>query len=373
MKTVSIIVPLYHGEQYIENLIEQAEKCVDMLSGNANIELLLVSDDPDCERINFDGYNCNSLMVKFVETDVNRGIHATRVRGLSLASGEYVVFLDQDDYLYPRYIQSQLEKIANDDAIVCRYLNEGRQYYDVNRVFEDMISKEYITGKGNPIVSMGAVMIRKSSIPDVWKKNIIKNNGADDYFLWLCMALKECKFGLNQDILFARSVNGGNTSFNSNSMLASVREMFDILVDSELLGDEEASILETYIEKKTISTSDKLRKMFFYLNRMVEVSKDSLELPFSSKDNTRIGIYGAGYLGKRFCDLWNLNKNKVCFIDKNAEYLNEEDNVVLPENIPNDVRSVVITVIGNADLIMNDLQMTYSDKKFYLLEEFLFK
>lgn len=94
MPKVSIIVPIYNVEQYLSQCIESF--CRQTLE---DIEIILVEDgSPD---------NCGAICDRFAEKDSrirvlhkkNAGVGAARNDGIKLATGEYVIFVDSDDYI----------------------------------------------------------------------------------------------------------------------------------------------------------------------------------------------------------------------------------------------------------------------------------
>ena len=176
---VSIIVPIYQGKKYIPKLIKMAEMCQEKAQNQQGIELILSNDDPH-EKIEESLFS-DTITIHILNTEINRGIQAARIRGLEAANGDFVVFLDQDDILYPDYINSQLSHLGDADTAVCRCIHENQQFYNADRKFEEVISKGYMMQKGNPIISAGQVLIRRTSVPKVWTENIMKTNCADDY------------------------------------------------------------------------------------------------------------------------------------------------------------------------------------------------
>ena len=90
---VSIIVPIYNAQKYIQECIESVVK-----QSFTKWELLLI-DDGSID----DSYDvCNAFSREDIRINVirkhNSGVSATRNLGLDLANGEYVIFLDADDY-----------------------------------------------------------------------------------------------------------------------------------------------------------------------------------------------------------------------------------------------------------------------------------
>ena len=298
------------------------------------------------------------------------------MQGLSHANGEYIVFLDQDDILYPDYINSQLSCIGDADAAICRCIHENQQFYNADRKFEEVISKDYMMQKGNPIISAGQVLIRRASIPKVWTENIMKTNCADDYLLWLCMTAQGAKFALNQDILFEHVVHGNNLSLNSRRELSSLEEMCEILCKNSVFdehGMKQIKSMCQHVLCERIGLLEKFREMFFVLNKMA-VCRESGNVAGKhlwSEGIHQVCIYGDGYIGKRLAgELKECKIETAFFIDRNAQYLTEEIPVYQLEEAPIEVDAVIISLVQHYDSVRNELRKKYKTQ-IYTVQEVL--
>lgn len=93
---ISIIVPVYKVEPYLS-------QCVDSILGQTyrDIEVLLIDDgSPDCCGEICDEYGKKDNRVRVFHTE-NRGLSAARNLGISEAKGEYIGFVDSDDWIEP--------------------------------------------------------------------------------------------------------------------------------------------------------------------------------------------------------------------------------------------------------------------------------
>ncbi len=375
MCKISVITPIFNGKKYIKDLILQIEKCQRKIGESWTLEFLLINDNPNdslCET----AYRSDSIDVRIFNTNKNRGTHRARVQGLSHANGEYIVFLDQDDILYPDYINSQLSCIGDADAAVCRCIHENQQFYNADRKFEEVISKDYMMQKGNPIISAGQVLIRRASIPKVWTENIMRTNCADDYLLWLCMTAQGAKFVLNQDILFEHVVHGNNLSLDSRRELSSLEEMCEILCKNSVFdehGMKQIKSMCQHVLCERIGLLEKFREMFFVLNKMA-VCRESGNVAGKhlwSEGIHRVCIYGDGYIGKRLAgELKECKIETAFFIDRNAQYLTEEIPVYQLEEAPIEVDAVIISLVQHYDSVRNELRKKYKTQ-IYTVQEVL--
>ena len=118
MTKLSIIVPIYKVAQYLS-------KCVDSLLTqdipSSEYEIILVDDgSPDaCPQICED-YAVAHKNVRVVHRD-NGGLSAARNSGIEVAQGEYIMFVDGDDYIEPNVLKGLLDQVDQDNLDVLRY------------------------------------------------------------------------------------------------------------------------------------------------------------------------------------------------------------------------------------------------------------
>lgn len=360
MSIFSIIVPIYCGIQYMESILAQAEENRKRLGEEDQVELLFVNDNP-LEPLP-QGMDSGLVSVTILNTDVNRGIHGARVRGLEQCKGEYVLFLDQDDKIAPDYFYSQVSCLGDHAGVVCQVIHEKKRYYNTEYPFERMMTKAYMLSKGSPIISPGQVLLRKEAISDIWKERIMTCNGADDLLLWLCMAAEGKSFALNNRILFEHVVQYDNTSWNSYNMLRSEAEMTDILINSGLFSAEDETKLENMlrnIRKKRLGNLDKFRKMFYILKdlSMAELEGNGISEFLERKNLCSVAVYGCGYLGKYLLKVLEKGSVRVRYIiDQNAAYLDPGYPAYTIEDELEDVDAVIVTLVQDEHDIISRLK-----------------
>lgn len=365
MEKTSIIVPIYRGGKYIDGMIAQIEDCAAKCDSVCALELLFVNDDPP-EPV---GNLASEMMeIKVIETERNRGIHGARVRGLEHCTGDYVLFLDQDDRIRPGYFVSQLACLGQADAVVCKLLHEGRQFYDTRMPFERVITRDFIISVRNSIISPGQVLIRRDKIPAVWKNTRLSNNGADDWLLWLCMLGAGAELALNPEILFEHVVEGENESINAVHMMASEQEVYDAAASAGLFSPGELAKLRGAVRAAAedhIRLLSKFQKMFFIYDDWMRLQEQGRYIHTYLK---RIGvgsvaIYGDSYIGKRLCHSLRNNGVEVrYFIDRNAAYLKEDIPVYpLREGLPS-VDLILISLVESIKDITKELKMLTEEK-----------
>ena len=117
---VSVIIPIYKGNGYIESLLNKIEK--NYQESQKEIEVIFVNDYPDEEIIVGSQHD---FPIRIINNEMNQGIHQTRINGLKKALGKYILFLDQDDEISDFYIKRQLEHIGDADLCIANCIMES--------------------------------------------------------------------------------------------------------------------------------------------------------------------------------------------------------------------------------------------------------
>ncbi len=126
MEKISVIIPIYNVEAFLP-------RCLDSILGGTyeNLEVICVNDEsPDsCGEI-LKSYSQKDERIKVVDKK-NGGVSSARNLGLSLATGEYISFIDSDDFVHPEYFEVLMKalKAHNADISLCSYAKsfEGKE------------------------------------------------------------------------------------------------------------------------------------------------------------------------------------------------------------------------------------------------------
>lgn len=347
MIEISVIVPVYKGKKYIEEIICQIERNSEKFE-HGKIELIFVNDYP-CERI--EPRKSALISVVVFNSDINRGIQGARIKGCELCNGKYIVLLDQDDVITDDYIKSQYENIVRNaaDVSVCQAMENGRQIYNAANKFENIGNRDYMLSFINPIVSPGQAMIKKDAIPPIWKNNILEHNGADDWLLWLGLLSDKKKFVLNEKLLFEHIVDGSNTSWNSVNMLLSERDVLTAVKKENIFQNDELQKLNELItteEFRYIRILEKYRQMFFVYDRWMnlEIKYGGIADHIYNLGYRTVSVYGYGYIGKALTKkIRKSSLNFVSAIDINAEFINEEIKITTLSDFNENVDLIIVT------------------------------
>lgn len=185
---VSVLVPFYNVEKYVG-------RCVESLFSQtySNIEYVFVNDctpDNSMDIINeyIDKFNVRNKCV-IINHEVNKGISASRNDCLDNATGDYILFIDSDDYIDKDMVELLVKAAIENNADIsgCGYIEEYKdrsvempQRYTNNHV-EMMRAITLLTIKG----VMWKLLIRRSIVEENQVRFIPDNTMVDDY-LFCC-------------------------------------------------------------------------------------------------------------------------------------------------------------------------------------------
>lgn len=145
-KKLSIVVPNYNNEKYLK-------KCIECLLQQTykNIEIIVVNDGSKGKSDEIMATYSDNPKIKYVKHDVNKGLFQARLTGASNATGDYITFLDADDYVSIDYYRTMMRKAeeTNSDMVISRMALEydsGKQieYKLFEKHFESLNGKECI-------------------------------------------------------------------------------------------------------------------------------------------------------------------------------------------------------------------------------------
>ncbi|MEL4299774.1 glycosyltransferase family 2 protein, partial [Acinetobacter ursingii] len=135
MKKLSIIIPVYGVEKYIEECISSI--CCQM---ELDVEVIIVNDGTQDRSIEIAKNVVSSLSDElqncfiFLE-QINQGQSVARNHALKIAKGEYIAFVDSDDVLSRDYLNNLIPLLVGVDIIqfkTSRFLNDSTELFDFN-------------------------------------------------------------------------------------------------------------------------------------------------------------------------------------------------------------------------------------------------
>lgn len=214
---VSVVVPVYNGEQYLEKTVES------ILNQNyQHIELILVDDGSSDQSA--------VIMQKLVIKDTrvrafynqNGGVACARNFGIHQAKGEFVAFCDQDDLWLPTKLTKQIPLFENPNMglIYCGAIAKYEMY---NKQSKPSFDNKYKGDVFSQLVKLNmftccTAVARKTYLEQVDGFDDDRAlMGVDDWHLWLKLAMT-CEFDYVEEHLAIHVFHGDNYSLNDEKM-----------------------------------------------------------------------------------------------------------------------------------------------------------
>ena len=134
MKSLSIIVPVYNSGAYLEDCLNSL-----VLQDVLDFEVIIVDDNSSDNSLDIIKKYCNLLpdIFKYIHLEENKGVSVARNIGLKYASGEYIGFVDSDDFVHRNMYGDMLTLI--DKCKGLKVVSTG-----IQRVLEKDSSKSFI-------------------------------------------------------------------------------------------------------------------------------------------------------------------------------------------------------------------------------------
>ena len=216
---VSVIMPYYNKRNYFLDSINSV-----LNQTYINLEILIIYDDQNRNDLEYIT-TCvkNDSRIKIILNDKNRGVAYSRNKALSIAQGEYIAFLDCDDYWDLKKIEIQLNFM----------LING---YDFSHTTYQIVNyKEKIIGtiKARKIlkykellkscdIGLSSVILKRKLLSD---KKFPDLKTKEDFVLWLSLAKKSVDLvGLDKPLMFWRQTPNSLSS----SILQKLKDAFKV-------------------------------------------------------------------------------------------------------------------------------------------------
>ncbi|WP_153799827.1 glycosyltransferase [Foetidibacter luteolus] len=257
---ISVVITCYNHGNYLEEALNSI-----LQQGYTNYEIIVVDDgSTDFTKVIAQAYS----QVKYVWQQ-NQGLGAARNTGVRESSGDYLVFLDADDWFYPDAFQLQMDAFANNPVVAA----VAGGHYKVNEEGEIIEEDENIPRhqdhyldllQGNFIGMHAAVMYRRSVFNTFQYDTTLR--AAEDYDLYLKLT-RRFPIYMHREKIAAYRIHGNNMSRNITMMLQHVLTVLR-RQEPELQSLEEKNAYAKGIKNWNEYYTDVLVKnKLYYLNR----------------------------------------------------------------------------------------------------------
>lgn len=259
-KKVSIIIPVHNSSKYLK-------KCIDSVLKQTykNIEVICIEN----------GSKDNSLKIlkqyKTIKTYSLKesGISLARNYGIKKAKGEYLYFLDSDDYIKENLIEELVKKLEKDKSDLC-YAKYYSVYEEKNKkektelyTFDILNKKQIITNLHN--INLGPQKL--------FKKEIITNNNItfplntkyEDVYFVLKYLYFSNKISMVNEYLYYYLIHSNSETTTMDSRvfdILKIIKLYEKIYDKDEIENVTVKLLTTYTIRQRYQKNNKIRNEF---------------------------------------------------------------------------------------------------------------
>lgn len=225
MPRISIIMPVYNGQRFIDEAIDSI-----ITQTFKDFELIIIDDGSND--------NTNAILNDWIRRDnrikihkqSNSGIVSALNKGIEIATGDYIARMDADDLSHPERLELQYDYLCRHNLDIC-----GCDYYEIDE--NNIINNLRIVPKTPEMIAIALCSNVPFAHPSVMFKTefLVKNNifygqsvykNAEDLALWVSFYNKGAKFGNVDSILFKYRVLQDSLSKKKRNLI--LRESSEI-------------------------------------------------------------------------------------------------------------------------------------------------
>lgn len=247
----SCIIPVYNAEKTIRRCVESI-----LYGRERDIEVILIEDHSKDGSWDL----CQSLSLEYsnviaTQNPKNSGVSYTRNHGLDLARGEYVVFVDSDDWVSGNYIsslfkaaQTYSENLIISGFAYCDLLSgcETTYVFDSNESQSFVSPDDYFTLVSSTLIQSSCNKIFRKDIIDRFHLRFDEQQSMGEDFQFVLDYMRAAQISgcivLNTPLYYY--IRANHTSLMSRLGVSGFKESADRLLQVAALGNAESSLLE---------------------------------------------------------------------------------------------------------------------------------
>ncbi|MBR3661561.1 MAG: glycosyltransferase family 2 protein [Bacilli bacterium] len=208
MKKVSVIIPVYNSSKYLK-------ECLDSVINQTyqNLEIIIINDNSNDNSLSIIN-SFKDKRIRIINLDKRNGVASCRNKGVDCSTGDYICFLDSDDFWYLEKIEKQVKFIEDKAFIYSDY-----EYYNDKRRHRVHVPKKITYNKAlkNTTIFTSTVMLNMKYLTkeDLYMPNV--KLGQDSSTWWKILKKVKIAYGMNEVLSIYRV---GNKSLSSNKIKA---------------------------------------------------------------------------------------------------------------------------------------------------------
>ena len=200
MKKVSVIIPTYNCGKYLSRAVESVMK------QQVDLEVILIDDasvDNTAEVVSVLQKTAN-YPIYYIRNSKNLGVSASRNLGVDLSRGEYIAWLDADDWWVEGKLEKQLNRLKQTNGIFCYTgrvlcLESGKEIGKKISVPEEISFRQLLYTN---VIPCSSVLLKAETAKEFPMEH---DEIHEDYLTWLRVVQKYGHaYGINEPLLYSR-------------------------------------------------------------------------------------------------------------------------------------------------------------------------
>lgn len=291
MDLISVIIPSYNRKEFIANAVNSV-----LNQTYKNIEIIIIDDGSTdgTEQFIRQNYNGNTL-VSFICNETNMGAGTSRKIGYTNSRGNYIIFMDDDDYYTNNmFFEYAIDIFKNNKDIsfvssnsIIEYMAEQRQEESIMNIHGKVENIKYLEN------FQTNYMKSNSTFTTIFKKDKLKEakfdevNMVNDSTIYLRALLSGNAYILDE-ISGIYRIHSKNISFNLNidfiiENLIEKKKIYEIIKQQQLLKNPEKWIIEQtlltvkYVIEYSHKKEDELKKLIVWCENNISGIHEEIE------------------------------------------------------------------------------------------------
>lgn len=253
---ITVIIPTFNRSDLLKETVESV-----LAQSYPVKEIIIIDDHSDNDHAHENQRIADAGPgVEYRYMDVNKGVAAARNYGIEKATGDFILFIDDDDLLHPLMIETALSYFQQDESLdvsVCLYeiffspdyqeftiplsrmfnhklldQNPLRLIDDKNIVPKEMLGRKPIESFLKYLIPVNSCLIRRETIGNIRFSESLPQG--EDTFFWLSLAKKGCRFARYDNVhVFVRR-HGGNTTRSKSRYYRDITACYEEVLNRKI-------------------------------------------------------------------------------------------------------------------------------------------
>ena len=263
---ISIIVPVYNAERFLS-------KCIESILNQTfkDFELLLINDGSKDKSLDI----CNEYFEKFPDkikifNNKNMGCSATRNFGIEHSQGNYLLFIDSDDWIEKDMLEKMYQKILQEDSdvVITGIFREDNILNVVSKQVPKYNNNLYFWFNTEALVEFACNKLHKKSI--IIENDLIfpiNSHAGEDMVFNICSLINSKKVSVVPNELYHYIIHGDNSIYNLEKRVGifiSLNTIYNYLKKKNFIEVEE--VLKNFKTLSEIHLKTSFRKLLYAKN-----------------------------------------------------------------------------------------------------------